>query len=107
MDKQKINDMIKEHFEIVEQTKQLKDRDDQIKAEMKIIMKQLGVNSHEDENNNIVSWKEQTTRRIDRKKVEAILTEEEFDTVFSESVSEPVRFTSKKQIDFLKERSKK
>ena len=107
MDKQKTEELIKEHLEIKKQIDELTEKDNAVKAEIKLYMTQENLEKYEDSTGNLVSFKEQTRESLDKKKIRELIGDIHFKEVVKVSTFGVLKILSKESREKIQASLKK
>ena len=92
---EKLKQLMEQHFQLKKQVDTITEQDDQIKAEIKIIMQDLDDDFIEFETGEAISYKESQRKSLDRKTVESKLTPDIFNECLKVSNFTTLRIMSK------------
>lgn len=103
--KERLTELTRQHFAIKKSLEALNSEDDAIKAEIKLLLRQEGLDKTDDLDGNLVTYKEQTRESVDKNKVKSLLGEIQFKEVVKSTTFETLRITTKEQLEMLKNRN--
>lgn len=101
----RITELTRQHNALKGTMNTLKAEDETIKSEIKLHLRELGVDKAEDLDGNLITYREQTRETIDKNRVKEILGEDRFEEVVKSTTFESLRITSKEQMEMLKKRN--
>lgn len=102
-----IEELIQEHLEIKKRIDELNNRDEAIKAEIKLFLTEEGIDKFEDTSGNLVSYKEQSRESLDKDKVRSLIGDIQFKEVVKVSTFGVLKILSKESREKIQKSFKK
>jgi len=99
---EKINELIQQHFELKVKLDELQQKDEAIRTEIKVRLKQDGKEYYEDPEGNTVTYKEYSREGLDKKKVKELLGAIQFKEVLKVTTFESLKIISKENREKIK-----
>ena len=94
--------LIKEYINVTSKIKLLDAEKDAIKTQIKVKMKEQGIDAFEDGNGNLVTYKKHTREKLNKERVKELLGDLKFKEVVQVTEYENCRVTSKEGREKLK-----
>lgn len=89
-----LDTLIKKHFELKDRLDLFKRQDDEVKADIKLLMRSEELEKYEN-TKTLITYSEVSKKILDKKKVQEKLKEEDFEECFKQSTYEMLKFKLK------------